>query len=278
MQPIYIFSVLLLVVSVSAVAIYQRRPSPRDTEKQLQHQKRILQAIASNSTLLLQSPRWQDVMDTVLAQLGQAAEASRVYLFEKHVHPTSKALLVSQRHSWVAEGIAPTIDDPRLQNIPFGESFPRWVAHFEQGQLVSGVVRTFPASERAFLDPQDILSLAVIPIMVEGEWWGLIGLDECVGERVWTQAEIEMLQIAANHVGAAIERQRQTVQISKTADMLARAQTIGQMGYWEWDLLTDEVTWSDEMYRLFGLPIDKTQIHPRPIPRCSASRRCHAVS
>lgn len=34
---------------------------------------------------------------------------------------------------------------------------------------------------------------------------------------------------------------------------LADAQTIAHLGSWEWDVVADRVTWSDELYRIFGL-------------------------
>jgi PAS domain S-box-containing protein len=36
---------------------------------------------------------------------------------------------------------------------------------------------------------------------------------------------------------------------------LAEAQAIAHVGSWEWDILTHRVTWSDELYRIYGLPI-----------------------
>lgn len=44
-----------------------------------------------------------------------------------------------------------------------------------------------------------------------------------------------------------LEHQRQT-----TA-RLEQAQRIAHLGAWEWDMLTDEVVWSDEMYRMLGM-------------------------
>src|SRR4051794_177314 len=52
---------------------------------------------------------------------------------------------------------------------------------------------------------------------------------------------------------------------------LAEAQAIAHLGSWEWDVVRDEVTWSDEMYRIYGLepqesPVDYTRflefVHP----------------
>lgn len=34
---------------------------------------------------------------------------------------------------------------------------------------------------------------------------------------------------------------------------LAEAQMIAHVGNWDWNLVTDEMSWSDEMYRIFGL-------------------------
>jgi PAS domain S-box-containing protein len=38
-----------------------------------------------------------------------------------------------------------------------------------------------------------------------------------------------------------------------TTEFLSHAQTIAHIGSWEWDLAGDIVTWSDEMYRIFGV-------------------------
>jgi len=52
---------------------------------------------------------------------------------------------------------------------------------------------------------------------------------------------------------------------------LEEAQRIAHVGYWEWDLITNSVTWSDETYRIYGLrpqecPMDlatvREKIHP----------------
>lgn len=42
-------------------------------------------------------------------------------------------------------------------------------------------------------------------------------------------------------------------QASAAAATLRRAQAIAKVGSWEWDVIGDSVTWSDELYRLFGV-------------------------
>jgi len=45
----------------------------------------------------------------------------------------------------------------------------------------------------------------------------------------------------------------QEEQIRKREQQLARAQKITHLGSWEWDLVNDHSSWSDELYRIFGL-------------------------
>jgi len=49
------------------------------------------------------------------------------------------------------------------------------------------------------------------------------------------------------------EQKRATVELQKSTELLAEAQRIGHIGSWEWEIATDVVTWSDELYRIYGL-------------------------
>lgn len=176
--------------------------------RQLRNREAILEAVSFSSEQLLISTDWREIISGILAELGRAAEASRVYIFERHITPPEEPDLVSQKYEWVAPGVEPQIDNPSLQNL-LTTFVPRWVACFARGQMISGLVRDFPEVEKAILEPQGIISILVVPIMVHGDWWGFIGFDECTGERIWTTAEIEALHIAATNLGAVIQRQQQ---------------------------------------------------------------------
>ena len=63
-----------------------------------------------------------------------------------------------------------------------------------------------------------------------------------------------------------------------TALALRRAQSIAKLGSWEWDVEQDEVTWSEEMYGIFGIAPDKPvafesflqYVHPEDQARTAA--------
>ncbi len=41
--------------------------------------------------------------------------------------------------------------------------------------------------------------------------------------------------------------------LRKKERQLADSQRVARLGSWEWDIVTNKVTWSDELYRIFGL-------------------------
>ncbi|MEW6059152.1 MAG: PAS domain-containing protein [Actinomycetota bacterium] len=182
-----------------------------------------LEAVAFAAQRFLEEHAWEDVVPEVLRRLGLATSASRAYVFQNHRGPDG-TLRSSQRWEWVAEGIRPEIDNPTLRDLPWeAAGLSRWVKVLGSGAVVQGHVREFPPSERGILERQEILSLLEVPIFVSGEWWGVIGFDDCVREREWSQVEIDALRAASAVLGAAIRRRKDEEQVREAE---ARFRTI----------------------------------------------------
>jgi diguanylate cyclase (GGDEF)-like protein/PAS domain S-box-containing protein len=49
------------------------------------------------------------------------------------------------------------------------------------------------------------------------------------------------------------EREHLRTALDTTGDQLREAQSVAKVGIWEWDIADDQVHWSDELYRIFGL-------------------------
>jgi two-component system sensor histidine kinase UhpB len=56
------------------------------------------------------------------------------------------------------------------------------------------------------------------------------------------------------------ERERVLEKLQQSDRRLKEAQQVGHVGSWERDLRTNQVTWSDELYRIFGLNADKPDL------------------
>ncbi len=178
------------------------------TEQAVHHREAILKAVTFAGEQFLQTTPWTACIDGVLARFGQAADASRAYLFAFHADDAGRPV-ASQRFEWVAAGIEPQIDNPRLQNLPRSEGgFLRWAELLERRTAFAGRIEDFSPQEQALLQGEAIRSLLLVPIFVEGACWGFIGFDDCVEGRLWSEGEIDALKAAASGLGAAILRQR----------------------------------------------------------------------
>ncbi len=60
---------------------------------------------------------------------------------------------------------------------------------------------------------QDIISIMVVPIFVDNEWFGFMGFDDCKNERIWSTTEGNSILAAANILGSAIQRSRTEMQL-----------------------------------------------------------------
>src|SRR5215216_898332 len=186
----------------------QRRERKR-AERELRRRDAILVAVRFAAERLLgEAVSWEESVRSILRRLGEATRTSRVYIFENFVGDDGE-LWATMRHEWVATSVSPQVDNPLMAAMPYrAAGYGRWVEMLGRGEPVYGHTREFPKSEQPELRNQDILSIVVVPIFVEGRWWGFIGFDECIRERQWSTAEVSALGAAAGTLGAAIRRRR----------------------------------------------------------------------
>jgi PAS domain S-box-containing protein len=187
--------------------------------EELHRRDAILEAVRFAAEHFLSNPADRERgMEEVLERLGKATETSRVYVFQNH--PGEDGVLWNaQLHKWMAPGVAPRVpagpDGSPITNFPYRDDgagrwtdFGRWEEILGRGEPMYGNTRNFPEHERSFLGGTlGIRSMILVPIFVEGTWWGFIGFDDCKKEREWSVAEIDALKAAASTLGAALERQ-----------------------------------------------------------------------
>lgn len=187
------------------LAVARDRTEQVNITRQLKDREAILSAVTFVATKLLNAPSWEAEMPRLLEKLGTASKASRAYYFERHLEEAE--MTVSQRYEWCDEGVKREINNPFYQNMPLEKSgFIRWGGFFNAGESVHGSIHDFPESERDQLRAQDIHSIAIFPIMINHEWRGIVGFDQCEPNKSWSQQELDAMQASASAIAAAIER------------------------------------------------------------------------
>ncbi|MGD1861234.1 MAG: EAL domain-containing protein [Leptolyngbyaceae cyanobacterium] len=182
----------------------------KQAETELHQRDRLLEGVAKSSQQLLTNLNLENVLPKILATLGTAAVAARVYIYENHPHPVSGAISMSMRYEWTQTGIPPSIQQPHCQSQSYQEhGLMRWYRTFQAGHAIGGRVASFPSMERNLLVRDAVVSILMVPIFIDYDLWGYIGFDACEDHRDWTQNDESTLVTIAASIGGALKR-RQT--------------------------------------------------------------------
>jgi PAS domain S-box-containing protein len=73
------------------------------------------------------------------------------------------------------------------------------------------------------------------------------------------KTELEQQTQEAQTLSEELEQAHEELK-TKTQIQLAEAQSLARLGSWEWDMQHDRLTWSDEMYRLYGFQPGQVEI------------------
>jgi two-component system sporulation sensor kinase C len=144
--------------------------------------------------------------DAFVQTLGPPSGASRVNVFLSRRGPEGEPRL-SREAEWCAAGIELRTHNPDLPDPGYRNVCPEWKALLSRGKAIMGRVRDFPEHERAVLEPEGIKSLLYLPLIVDGDLAGFVGLDDCIEERLWAPGDLQFLQAAAQSLAQAMSRE-----------------------------------------------------------------------
>ena len=168
-----------------------------------QHRERYHTALIEVERLLLADQRGKAIGD-VLPLLGHAARVDRIYLAQ--CYADQGELYATLLAEWCSPGITGQINNPARQDVPLSKSFPRWVQVLKDEGTIVGQVSTFPEEERRVLETQGIFSIFLLPLVIEGELWGYLGLESKREPRTWESEEQKYLAIAVEAIMGAQAR------------------------------------------------------------------------
>lgn len=174
-------------------------------EKTLRNRDGIFEAMAHAADLFLKNLDLSYNIQTTLEKLGRATGVSRVYVFANVSNEQGK-IVAEQQYGWVRETLAPQ-NKAEKQSFCYADSgLTGWSEKLAAGETICGNTRDFSEQEMHVLQQKSIVSILIVPIFTNQQWYGFLGFDDCMQEREWSPGEIDAIKTAAGIIGSAIQR------------------------------------------------------------------------
>ena len=167
----------------------------KEIQKDLAYHDKLLDALGNVANLLLtaDASEFDKTLHFSFDFIGRAADADRVYVWKNSVGDDGK-LYTSQIYEWSPDAEAQQGGEFAV-NVAFDDVVPRWRDTLQKGFSINGPVKRMSPQEQAHLLPQGVMSIILVPIFLQDTFWGFMGFDDCHKERVFTDAEENVLRI-----------------------------------------------------------------------------------
>ncbi len=190
-------------------------------------------------------------LNSILKILGEHTGVSRVYIFEND----SSNQITSNTYEWCNEFITPQIE--LLQNTPY-EIIPSWKELLlNNGFIFSENISELPQDIRDVLEPQEIKSILIYPITVEGNFYGFIGFDECKRNKIWEKEELALLKTVSNVLSNSFERREYLERLKSSEIRLKMAIESANEALWDWNFQSGELYLNENWYKMSGYTSDE---------------------
>ncbi|MFN2420358.1 MAG: HD domain-containing phosphohydrolase [Gemmatimonadota bacterium] len=176
-------------------------------ETELRRRETILATLGEIAGRLVRAEEVDAAIRDVLSRIGQAAEADRAFLYRNRQPTPDGPVLSSLAYEWLGRLARPRMEDPALQGMAWEEmGMARGVAALQRGETAHIIAKDLDEPLRTITYDFGVRSFVLVPIYLDGQWWGTLGLADVDEDRRWAEAEVSALRTVASTIGAAIER------------------------------------------------------------------------
>ncbi len=176
-------------------------------ERAFQRRVELQRAFSVLSSEFTSSPpdRIDDVVADTLATVGRAGGADRCVLYER----TEVGPIMDNTQEWCAPGVEPRIDARQGLSFETCHWFMEQLTRFQYVSIerLAGLPQAGSA-ERKFLRNLGVLSLLAVPLHLDGNLIGWLGLESSVQERTWSKDDIGLLTMVGDLLMLALGRKQ----------------------------------------------------------------------
>jgi PAS domain S-box-containing protein len=211
----------------------------KQRELSLQHTERI-------SRVLTQSKNKDTLLKGILHEMLDIFSADRAFIITSLDNEYTKLDVVAE----ALRGNCMSVDDSRgtlAEDI--GKENLHW-SNTNEHPLVSS--RDDESPSCGFITYGQVHHQILKALHVHNDHSWFLILHKCANTRPWSASEQETLYISCLRLRGVLSRYLLTEKLHHSEYLLRQAQRIGHIGNWRWNAKTGQLSWSDELYQIYG--------------------------
>jgi signal transduction histidine kinase/DNA-binding response OmpR family regulator len=188
----------------------------------LEQRDATLNAMNRMATIMLQTEidHIEENLQHCLTMCGMAMDIDRISIWENGFHDGQ--LGHTLRYEWSRNTILPD-DNTIIANIPYLASMPELETVLAKKECVHSLTRNMSPWSQDFLSRRGDLSVFIVPVFSQDQFWGFVGFGNCRQERLFTESEQAMLQSSGILIAYAVLRNDMMLRLHSTAKQLETA-------------------------------------------------------
>jgi signal transduction histidine kinase len=143
---------------------------------------------------------WENALDQSIEILFPVIDVDRMYVWKNEY--IGGELHYRAIYSWAKSGIEKPADSALY---PLGDS-NSWERSIAAGQVVNGPISSFSEADQRQMAPHKMKSVLMLPIFLDGKFWGFVSFDDCHSERYFSSDAQDILRSGGHMMANTIER------------------------------------------------------------------------
>ena len=181
----------------------------------------LLHAVAAVAADLVTNSSIDDAIVRALNTVGEAVHVDGVLVLE--AQHSNHLLPPIYRYGWNSPAARVILDASSFaitDTLDLG-----WIAPLAKGQPITARVGESGGGGK-LLKSLGIKSILVVPLMIDGKYWGQISFSDCSAKREWSAVEIDILRTLADIVATSIIRARYVKELTDANMIVQNSPTI----------------------------------------------------
>ncbi len=184
----------------------------------------LLNGIAEATKSFISDNNTEQDFNSALKILGTSAQVDRTYIYKHQVNNNTGETYMSLLYEWISDSIEAQIKNPMLKRLSYSRfSTLDFYESLSAGKTLKFIIKNLSLNEQQVFIDQKVKSIIIVPIIINGAYWGFIGFDDCTIDREWNPNEESLLITIASTLGAVLEKNQNQDELIKKYNELDEA-------------------------------------------------------